>query len=200
MKLIKAPYISQEGKYPTGCESISAVMLLNYLGFLLTADEFIRTCLDKKDFEMRDGICYGPDPRKFFCGSPYDPEGFGCYAPVMVKALKKAVNGTYEVKDETGTPVQTLLNNYIDRDLPVLFWACIEMRPPVTGPSWKLLDTGETFTWISNEHCMLLVGYDEENYYFNDPYDSHGLISYPKTLAEDRHKAQYEMAVGLMPC
>ena len=33
MKLIKAPYISQEGKYPTGCESISAVMLLNYLGF-----------------------------------------------------------------------------------------------------------------------------------------------------------------------
>ena len=35
MKLIKAPYISQEGKYPTGCEIISAVMLLNYLGFFI---------------------------------------------------------------------------------------------------------------------------------------------------------------------
>ena len=73
---------------------------------------------------------------------------------------------------------------------------CVPLSQALPG---KLQDTGETFTWISNEHCMLLVGYDEENYYFNDPYDSHGLISYPKTLAEDRHKAQYEMAVGLMP-
>ena len=40
------------------------------------------------------------------------------------------------------------------------------MRDPIVGPQWKLLDTGETFTWISNEHCMLLVGYDEDSYYF----------------------------------
>ena len=70
MKLIKAPYISQEGKYPTGCEIISAVMLLNYLGFSLTADEFIRTCLDKKDFEMRNGICYGPDQENSSAEAP----------------------------------------------------------------------------------------------------------------------------------
>lgn len=197
MKLIKVPYISQEGKYPTGCESVSAVMLLNYLGFPISVDEFINTCLEKVEFVNKDGVTYGGDPRKAFCGSPYDPDSFGCYAPVMVKALKKAVNGKYKVADETGTPVQNLLRDYIDKDLPVLFWACIEMRPPIVGPSWKLLDSGEEFTWISNEHCMLLVGYDDENYYFNDPYDSHGVIAYPKELAEDRHRAQYQMAVGV---
>ena len=34
----------------------------------------------------------------------------------------------------------------------VIYWACINMRDPIVGPQWKLLDTGETFTWISNEH------------------------------------------------
>ena len=44
--------------------------------------------------------------------------------------------------------------------MPGILWACINMREPITGPQWKLKDSGEVFTWISNEHCMLLVGYD----------------------------------------
>ena len=31
-KIIQAPYIDQSIKYPTGCESVSTVMLLQYLG------------------------------------------------------------------------------------------------------------------------------------------------------------------------
>ena len=65
------------------------------------------------------------------------------------------------------------------------------------GPSWKLLDSGEEFTWISNEHCMLLVGYDEEGYYFNDPYENNGVIRYDKAVVEDRHAAQHSMAIGV---
>lgn len=82
--------------------------------------------------------------------------------------------------------------------MPVIYWACINMRDPIVGPQWKLLDTGETFTWISNEHCMLLVGYDEDSYYFNDPYENNGCIRYPKTVVEDRHKAQHMQAVGVV--
>ena len=66
-----------------------------------------------------------------------------------------------------------------------------------TGPSWKLLDTGEIFTWISNEHCMLMVGYDEEGYYFNDPYDGNGVIRYPKDVVKDRYQAQHMQAVAV---
>ena len=42
---------------------------------------------------------------------------------------------------------------------------------------------------------MLLVGYDESNYYFIDPWEHHGTIGYPKELVKARHSAQYEMAV-----
>ena len=93
--------------------------------------------------------------------------------------------------------MEELVKKYLDKDMPVIFWACINMREPVVGPQWKLFDTGETFTWISNEHCMLLVGYDEEGYYFNDPHENRGLIHYEKELLENRHKAQYSMAVGV---
>ena len=91
MKIINVPYISQKDAYPTGCESVSAVMLLNYLGIAISVDEFIRNYLDCRSFEMREGRLYGPDPRKHFCGSPYSEADFGCYAPVIKNALWKII-------------------------------------------------------------------------------------------------------------
>ena len=43
---------------------------------------------------------------------------------------------------------------------------------------------------------MLLVGYDENGYWFNDPYDHNGVIFYEKELTEQRHAAQHSMAIG----
>lgn len=194
---IDVPYIDQSIKYPTGCESVSAVMLLLYLGYSITVDEFIERYLERRGFDEADGELYGPNPNEYFCGSPYDEDSFGCYAPVIGNALAKVIGDSYEIINETGTPIDELLKNYIDRGMPVIFWACINMQEPVTGPCWKLHGCGEEFTWISNEHCMLLVGYDEEGYYFNDPYENNGVIRYPKELVEDRHKAQHSQAVGV---
>lgn len=67
---INVPYISQKGRYPTGCESVSTVMLLQLLGYEISVDEFIENYLDCHGFEMRDGQLYGPDPNEHFCGSP----------------------------------------------------------------------------------------------------------------------------------
>jgi uncharacterized protein YvpB len=161
-------------------------------------DEFIVKYLECREMETRDGRVFGPDPNEYFCGSPYDKDSFGCYAPVVQKALEKAAGDRYEFMDETNTPVEQLLTKYIDNGMPVVFWACINMREPIVGPEWVLTDSGQTFTWISNEHCMLLVGYDEEGYYFNDPYENNGVIKYPKNLVEDRHRAQHQMAVGVI--
>ena len=178
-------------------------------------DEFIRDYLKQDSFEECRGDLYGPDPRHCFCGSPYDAESYGCYAPVIVESLnrifeEKAVaeklqqqtetekNIHYRAVDESGKTAEQLVERYVSKGMPVIFWACINMREPKTGPVWKLKETGETFTWISNEHCMLLVGADEENYYFNDPYDGHGVIGYPKALVEDRHQAQHMQAVAVV--
>ena len=197
---VEVPYIDQSVRYPTGCESVSTVMLLHFLGIDLSVDDFIEKYLPREEFETRDDEWFGPDPRKVFCGSPYDEESYGCYAPVIVKALNKIFQERqqpYEALDETGKTAKELARKYVELGMPVIFWACIEMREPITGPVWKLKETGEEFVWISNEHCMLLVGEDEENYIFNDPYGNHGVISYEKELVENRHQVQHSMAVGI---
>ena len=50
-KLIKVPYINQSKRYPTGCESVSSVMLLQYLGYDITVDEWIEQYLKQQEFE-----------------------------------------------------------------------------------------------------------------------------------------------------
>lgn len=197
MKMIDVPYINQSPAYPTGCESVSAVMLLNFLGYEISVDEFITKHLKQDNLITKEGKLYGPDPNQVFCGSPYDEDSFGCYAPVIAAAIRSVVNDEEEVKEETGTPIEDLIKEYIDQGMPVIFWACINMREPIQGPSWQLKETGELFTWISNEHCMLLVGYDDQHYYFNDPYENNGCIGYPKEIVEQRHRAQYGMAVAI---
>ena len=86
MVRIKAPYLDQSKSFPTGCESVSAVMLLHFLGYDISVNEFIDRYLDLQEFEWGNGELYGPDPRNYFCGSPYDAESFGCYAPVIARA------------------------------------------------------------------------------------------------------------------
>ena len=126
--VIDVPYLDQSVRYPTGCESVSAVMLLRYLGYEMSVDEFIEQYLDRQEFEFREGELYGPDPTKYFCGSPYDEESFGCYAPVITQALKKAIGEMYEVLDLTGTEIKTLQTEYIDKGMPVILWAQEEQR------------------------------------------------------------------------
>lgn len=199
-KIIPVPYIDQTKKWPTGCESVSAVMLLDYLGSKTTVDEFIEKYLEKKDFVTWNEKTIGPNPREFFAGSPYDRESFGCYAPVIVHALNQAFlqeELPYLATDVSGTSLDSLQKTYIDKDMPVVFWSCIDLKPMIVGPSWYL-ENGEEFIWRSNEHCMLWVGYDEEKYYFNDPWENHGTIGYDKELVMVRHKEQYEMAVAVI--
>lgn len=196
MHKINVPYLDQSVKYPTGCESVSSVMLLNYLGYDISVDEFIDNYLECRSMKIKNGQLYGPDPNECFCGSPYDPDSYGIYAKGLIKALNKVAGKKYDFIDESGTSIDDLLKKYIDNDMPVIFWACINMLEEIEGPVWKKLDTDEEFCWTSNEHCMLLIGYDNENYYFNDPYDNNGVIGYEKNLVSKRHKAQKSMAIG----
>lgn len=197
-KIIDAPYIDQSEKWPTGCESVTAVMALKYIGADITVDEFIGGCLVTDGFETRDGALYGPDPDQAFVGSPYDRDSFGCYSPVIKSALEKAAGAGIAVDDLDGEPMESLIRNYIDNDIPVIFWSTIDMLESYDGSSWRLKnDESRIFTWRCNEHCLLLVGYDDDMYYFNDPWANHGLIGYEKDLAEKRHADMRSMALAV---
>ena len=203
-KMIKVPYIDQTEEWPTGCESVSAVMLLQYLGVDIPVKRFVERYLEKVPLFKKNGSLYGGDPWKVFVGDPADDQSMGCYAPVIRTSLEKVLGEAgflpeWEAVDLTGARMETLLREYIDNDIPVIYWASIDLKETYAGPEWIVADTGKLFVWRSNEHCMLLVGYDEENYYFNDPWHNHRTIGYEKKLVEKRHAEQYEMAVSVKP-
>lgn len=185
--IIDVPYLSQSGNYPTGCESVSATMLMQYYGVDITPDQLIDQYLQKEDFTWENGVRIGPDPREAFVGNPYSSNSYGCYAPVIIDALRRACPDTLEVRNETGSSLAHLTELYVDADIPVLVWATMDMKESWKSDSWELKD-GSTFTWLAGEHCLVLVGYDEDRYYFNDPYENHGVIGYEKRLVETRYR------------
>ena len=184
--LSDVPVISQFPKYPTGCETVSAVMVLRHAGEKISVDEFIDKHLPmSSNFYLEGGRRYGPDPSEYFIGSPRSAASFGCMAPTMEKALTSYFGSDSRVKNTTGLDLDTLCSQYIDREMPVMVWATIRMLDTQPLNSWYLSD-GTRFTWPGNEHCIVLVGYDEQNYYFNDPYEGK-LVKYDKQTANDHY-------------
>ena len=96
--------------------------------------------------------------------------------------------------DITGTDLEIIEKNYIEQDIPVIIWATIHMSEPREGDSWKLAD-GSTFRWIAGEHCLVLVGADDNYYYFNDPDHSGEAIGYEKELVRQRYEQLGEQAI-----
>lgn len=203
-QLLDAPYIDQRDKYPTGCESVTAVMALQYLGVDLTVEEFIDGYLPQGNAPHLDesGCMVGANPWEAFLGSPYSEEGWGCYAPVIAKALEEilADRGLDElaVLEPDGQSVEDLCQDYVDQGVPVLLWATIDMEEPVPANQYYLEDTWELFTWIYPLHCLLLTGEDEDYYYFNDPMVGKN-VPYEKADVETAYEGIGEQAVVVLP-
>lgn len=187
-KIIQAPFISQLGKYPTGCESVTTVMALNHIGIDISVDKFIDSYLTKT------GVPF--DPNISFGGNPRYTSGYGCYAPVIKKALDKALSGQkYTAKQLYGVSLKNLCSNYIDKGIPVILWATMYMNTPYISSTWTY--NGKTINWIAPEHCLLLVGYDSSHYIFNDPLTYQSQTYYSKSSVEVAYKGLNYQAIVL---
>lgn len=192
------PLISQLPAYPTGCEAVSTVMALRYAGYPISVEEFIDDYLPtSRHFYMENGKHFGPSPYEHFIGSPRSSASYGCMAPVIEKALCAYIEDDDRMKNVTNTSIADLCAQYVDNDIPVIMWVTMNMRETNPVNSWYLSD-GTRFTWPGNEHCMLLVGYDDTQYYFNDPYTGK-LVAYDKTLTQDRFAELGRQALVVLP-
>lgn len=195
--LISVKGLSQE-KIPTGCEAVTTVTALCYWNVNITADRFIDAYLPKEDFYRKNGEIYGPDPHRVFAGDPYS-SGLGCFSEVIVTACAKMKNQNIQgmqgltIKNVSGTECGEL-EKYIAKDIPVIFWATINMKAPSDGMKYKLSDNS-SYTWKAGEHCLLLIGYDSENYFFCDPLQGGAVVSYGKTLVKTRYEQMGRQAV-----
>lgn len=195
--IIDVPYIDQTDYYPTGCEVVSATMVMQYYGYNIYVDEMVGEYLDMSTIELKDGVLWGEDPNKYFIGDPRSIYSYGCYAPVIVKAMNKILDDGEIAKDLTGTSLKDLTGKYIDKKIPVLIWATIEMEPTSEGTDWLLKSNGLRFHWIGGEHCLVLVGYDDNSYYFNDPYENNGVVAYNKDIVEMRYEELGKQSIAI---
>ena len=180
------PFISQIGTYPTGCESVTTVMALQHAGVDMNIDTFIDTYLDKQAYPF--------NPNETFGGNPRQNTGFGCYAPVIKKALGKFLpEQEYKSKLLYHVSLEELCSEYIDNNIPVVLWATMEMKSPYVSRTW--IYNGTQINWVAPEHCLLLIGYDDNHYIFNDPLKYTGLTYYSKEAVEVAYKGLYEQAI-----
>lgn len=192
------PYISQLPTLPTGCESAGAAMLLNYYGYTIMAEEFAASYLPTGDAPHTDesGDRVGCDPWEAFPGDPFSETGWGCYSTVIERAIDDFLAGTgCRAERLSGVPLYRL-QNYIDNNTPVMIWATIDMETPIESDVWTVPETGREITWVYPMHALVLTGYDENGYYFNDPLAGQD-IYYGKDSVEVAYTALFEQAIIL---
>ncbi len=196
--LLSVPLLCQYPSYPTGCEVTAAVMALRYADENVTIESFIQNHLPcSRDFYHYDGKFYGPSPYQYFLGDPRSKQSYGCMAPVIEQAMMQFLGSPKRVVNVTGTDLETLCHRYIDAGTPVIFWASIGMSPILQGRQWTLPD-GTLYTWPSGEHCLLLVGYDNDHYYCNDP-TTGKRTAYDRQITEQRYATMGKQALVVLP-
>lgn len=147
--------IEQYPELPTGCESVSATILLNYYGMNLNKTDIA----DKY-------LAYSDDPdRGFTGGSPHEEargRGYWCNAGPIADAMKKAVKdhgASLRIVNITGESFDGLLL-YVRSGHPVIMWGLTDMN--------------------GSHHTLVLTGYDIKRGVcsFADPLKK-GITEYP---------------------
>lgn len=165
------PYLNQFSLgFPTGCEAVSATMLLKYKGINASAQNVVdNTKCGSKKYQKEDGLWYGADPFEEFVGHPTLRLGdgsYGVFAKPIVDAMNKISGG--RAKNISGCSENTLFE-YIDKNQPVIVW-CVKNAGNVTeGVTWNYENKEGTFQELVGEHCAVLIGYDDNYVYLNDP-------------------------------
>ncbi len=194
---LAAEFVNQVG-FPTGCESASATMMLRYWGVNMTVARFVDQYLDKGEIRYTSNGVYAPHPSEKFVGDPRSKAAYGCYAPVIVRAINKCLPSNLKVVNETGSTLSSLCSRYIDNGMPVMVWATQFMEPAKKGDTWIVESTGKTFQWLTVEHCLLMIGYDQNNYYFMDT-NTNGFAAYSRATSEARFAQMGYQAVAVRP-
>jgi uncharacterized protein YvpB len=182
--------------YKSGCEMTSAAMALYYYGFSPNLDTIMSSSiLPQSGISGLDSS----NPYEKFWGDPTDK--YGCFPPVVVKAINNYLDtqgkkSEYSVTDITGTSLKDVVKNYTDKNIPVLVWGDISPESPSRSTGKAYTYNGKSVSWISSEHCMLVVGYDDTHIIVNDP-DKGAQKTYTWSKFQEGYDARGKMAVAL---
>lgn len=190
------PVLEQGGGITAACETYACTILLQYYDFDIDVYEFVDNYLITKPVYFgEDGTRYGPDMNSAYAGDVYT--GYGINAPGMAKCMNNYLKNQKKAltaQPLTGVVLENLCEDYILNDIPVMVWATTYMDEPYVKTTWIVdyadddsdVKIGDTVSWQMHEHCMVLIGFDEDNYYFSDSV-SGKVSAYDKATSEERY-------------
>jgi len=178
--MITAPIISQFPELKSGCEITTLAMMLQYYGInksklgLLPEMKYDKTAYI---VDSNDKITFWGNPNVGFVGDITGREkGYGIYHTALIDLLKKYIPSAVDL---TGKSFETL-EDKIEEGIPVEVWTTIHYQDSV---EWMVWDTGlGPIKTTLSEHAVLLVGYDKDNVYVNDPYTGLSQVKVNKAL------------------
>jgi uncharacterized protein YvpB len=166
--MITAPIISQYPELRSGCEITTLAMMLQFYGIKKTKLDLVPEMkYDKTAYKLdsNNRISSWGNPNIGFVGDiTGQGKGFGIYHTALIVLLKKYIPTAV---DMTGESFEAL-EDKIAEGIPVEVWTTIKYQDSVQWMEWET-SIGPIRTTFS-EHAVLLVGYDKENVYVNDPY------------------------------
>ena len=199
-RIADVPMVLQLPDYRNGCESASSTMLLQYYGYDITLPKVIEK-VPIIPLEYKDGRLYGADPHVAFTGS-MSARGYGIYVEPMVDVLETIISeqkGNHQVKNLTGSSLDDLLT-YVEMGHPIQIWATASLQTYEQSgkQEWyiKTLDgqyTDEKVIFPVSEHCMVLIGFDEEHVILNNPLQ--GITVWDKEAFETAYKEMWSQAI-----
>ncbi len=188
---VDVAYISQYPELPTGCEITSLTEVLNFYGYDIDKEYMAEKYLPMRQ-TMDDG-CFS----HFFLGSPWDPNGSGCFAPAIQTAannfLANSSSSLYAYNMSFSSV--SILFSEVAQGHPVIVWTSGDYSTPDVSYTDITLSNGKIFSWPSTEHCVVLCGYDlnSQTVTFADP--MLGIVSRPLEQFSDYYAKYFCQAV-----
>lgn len=166
--LLDVPTMKQLPELYNGCEVTSLSMLLSSSGRPVDKMELAEKV--RKDPTPFRGtslqqISQWGDPLEGFVGDIKGKrKGYGVYHKPLYDLLKEYMPD--KAVDLTGRDFSAL-EWVIDQGSPVVVWTTVSFQPTNQWVTWKKDE--RTIKATFQEHVVLLVGFDEQHVYLNDP-------------------------------
>ncbi len=196
---IKVPGQNQHPQLANGCEMTSLSMLLTAVGHPLSKMT-LAGMIAKDPTPLVRGpggkiISWG-NPNVGFVGSEsVYSDGFGVYHHPVYELLNHILPG--RAVDLTGAPVSAI-ERQLDRGVPVMIWVNTTLAP--TNLFWVTWQTPEgPFTTTLDEHVVLVVGYNSQYFYINNPLTGQADQPVPRANLIGAWRQLGEQAISVKP-
>lgn len=165
--MLDAPIIKQNPELYNGCELTSLTMLLQFSGISLNKMDLVPQM--KKDptpiqYDEYENITYWGNPNLGFVGDITGKQkGYSIYHGALLELMKTYIPTGIDL---TGVSFDKL-ERHLSEGIPVIAWTTIGYTEP---KQWVVWDSpiGPIRATFS-VHSVLLVGFDKQYVYVNDP-------------------------------